>query len=68
MALEPLYEYIVEVTNVSGNTMPVNTLAHTKYHAREKVYARFKHLQPDQEKYTMGVKALAHKGGLHSLN
>jgi len=68
MSLEPLYEYIVEVTGTSGNTMPVLTVANTKYHAREKVYKKLMHIQPDLEKYKMGVKSLAYKGKLHSLN
>jgi len=68
MALEPLYEYIVQVVNKDGTTVSFNTLAHSKYHAREKIYAKFSAMQPDQSKYSFGRKALASKRGLHSLN
>ena len=68
MALEPYYEYIVQIETVEGTTVSVNCLANTTYHARQVIIKKFMHMQPDQSKYSMGVKALASKHGLHALN
>lgn len=68
MALEPLYEYTVDVENVDGTQIAINVLAETKWAARQRAYAKWKHMQPDQEKYSMGVKAITKSSRHFSLN
>lgn len=62
---EPLNNYIVDVINREGEVVSLKTLAHTSYHAREKVYAKFCHLQDDLSKYSMGTPALMHGGSIN---
>jgi hypothetical protein len=62
---EPLNNYVVDVINREGETVSLKTLAHTAYHAREKIYAKFCHLQDDLTKYSMGVSALLHQGSIN---
>lgn len=57
---EPLNNYVVEVKNRDGECVTFKTLAHTPYHAREKIYAKFCHLQDDIEKYSMGKPVFTH--------
>ena len=68
MSLEPLYEYMVQVEAIDGTTVSINTLAHTKYHARAITIGKFMHIQPDETKYSMGVKAHTSKRDLQVIN
>lgn len=63
---EPLNNYIVDVENKEGEIISFKVLAHTTYHAREKIYAKFCHIQDDISKYSMGVSALLHSGSINS--
>ena len=67
MALEPLHEYVVEVERVDGQKVCVNTLAHSPWHAAEKIHTKFQQLQPDRSKYSPG-KRVWQKKSMHSLN
>lgn len=54
--IDTLCNYIVYVENKEGEVLSLKTLAYNKWHAREKVYSRLNHLQPDIYKYQFGVK------------
>lgn len=62
---EPLNSYVVDVINREGDTVSLKTLAHTPYHAREKIYAKFCHLQDDLTNYSMGTPAILHEGSIN---
>ena len=72
--LEPLYEFVVVITikgddmNDISSKLPVLTLAHTKYHAREKVHTKMMHMYPDINSYSFGTKALVYKPDPVALN
>jgi hypothetical protein len=59
---------MVDVENVDGTSIAINVLAETKWAARQRAYAKWKHMQPNQEKYSMGVKVITMPSRHHSLN
>lgn len=72
--LEPLYEFVVvitircESTNKIQSRWPVLTLAHTKYHARDKVHSKYMHMYPDLDDYSIGTRSLSSKPDPMALN
>jgi len=51
--LEPLYNYKVTVLLPNGNSIVKNFLAHTTYHAIDKAFTRYSHMQQDRKKYSV---------------
>ena len=65
-ALEPYYEYVVEISIGEckihpSNIIPVLTLARSEYEARDKVHTKMMSVYPDISRYSFGKKSFSYK-------
>lgn len=59
MCLELLTNYHVKISMpITGDIKHCNELAHSKWHAIDKAYTKYSHLQPDRKKYKAKAPSL----------
>lgn len=58
---EPLISYTYAIELPDGTHQIDRTLAYTEYHAMEKAYAKYSHLQGDRKKYLVKKPMLSLK-------